>query len=66
MSLDPGEVLVVDNDLVVHGRVPFQARYDGTDRWLKRSSVRAKGRRTRPPAEESEHGYGQAAVEAHA
>jgi Fe(II)/alpha-ketoglutarate-dependent arginine beta-hydroxylase len=66
VSLEPGEVLVVDNDLVVHGRVPFKARYDGTDRWLKRSSVRAKGRRTRPPAEESEHGYGQAAVEAHA
>ncbi|HSY00494.1 MAG TPA: TauD/TfdA family dioxygenase [Streptomyces sp.] len=66
VSLTPGEVLVVDNDLVVHGRVPFKARYDGTDRWLKRSSVRAVGRRTRPPAEESEHGYGQAAVEAHA
>ncbi|MGW0334747.1 TauD/TfdA family dioxygenase [Streptomyces sp. NPDC003011] len=66
VSLDPGEVLVVDNDLVVHGRVPFTARYDGTDRWLKRSSVRVRGRRTRPPAEKSEHGYGQAAVEAFA
>ncbi|MEU2286119.1 TauD/TfdA family dioxygenase [Streptomyces sp. NPDC013178] len=66
VSLKPGEVLVVDNDLVVHGRVPFKARYDGTDRWLKRSSVRVRGRRTRPPAEESEHGYGQAAVEAYA
>ncbi|MEH0423066.1 TauD/TfdA family dioxygenase [Streptomyces sp. B21-083] len=66
VSLSPGDVLVVDNDLVVHGRVPFQARYDGTDRWLKRSSVRVKGRLTRPPAEQSEHGYGQAAVEAHA
>ncbi len=38
VSLSLGEVLVVDNDLVVHGRVPFKARYDGTDRWLKRSS----------------------------
>jgi len=66
VSLGPGEVLVVDNDLVVHGRVPFQARYDGTDRWLKRASVRVPGRRTRPPAEASEHGYGQAALEAHA
>ncbi|MFF3737226.1 TauD/TfdA family dioxygenase [Streptomyces sp. NPDC002566] len=64
--LDPGEVLVVDNDLVSHGRVPFKARYDGTDRWLKRSSVRVEGRRTRPPAEEAEHGYGQAVVEAYA
>ncbi|WP_406422644.1 TauD/TfdA family dioxygenase [Streptomyces sp. NBC_00842] len=66
VSLSPDEVLVVDNDLVVHGRVPFSARYDGTDRWLKRASVRVPGRRTRPPAEAAEHGYGQAALEAHA
>ncbi|MBP2401264.1 TauD/TfdA family dioxygenase [Streptomyces syringium] len=66
LSLTPGEVLVVDNDLVVHGRVPFTARYDGTDRWLKRASVRVPGRATRPPAEAAEHGYGQVAVEAHA
>ncbi|MFF2806651.1 TauD/TfdA family dioxygenase [Streptomyces sp. NPDC058000] len=65
VTLEPGEVLVVDNDLVVHGRVPFQARYDGTDRWLKRASVRVPGRRTRPPAEATEHGYGQEAIEAH-
>lgn len=31
-----GSLLVVDNYLAVHGRKPFQARYDGTDRWLKR------------------------------
>ncbi|MGC0328999.1 L-asparagine oxygenase [Streptomyces sp. SAI-170] len=66
VSLAPGEVLVVDNDLVVHGRVPFKARYDGTDRWLKRSSVRVPGRRTRPEAERFEHGYGQKVLEAHA
>ncbi|MFI1968636.1 oxygenase [Streptomyces cinnamoneus] len=66
VSLRPGEVLVVDNDLVVHGRVPFTARYDGTDRWLKRASVRVPGRRSRPEAEALEHGYGQAALEAHA
>jgi L-asparagine oxygenase len=64
VRLQPGEVLVIDNDLVVHGRVPFRARYDGTDRWLKRASVRVPGRRTRPPAEQHEHGYGQAAIEA--
>ncbi|MFC9324211.1 TauD/TfdA family dioxygenase [Kitasatospora sp. NPDC057015] len=64
VSLQPGDVLVVDNDLVVHGRVPFTARYDGTDRWLKRASVRVPGRRTRPEAEAVEHGYGQAALEA--
>ncbi|MFE0187246.1 TauD/TfdA family dioxygenase [Streptomyces sp. NPDC058989] len=65
VRLAPGEVLVVDNDLVVHGRVPFRARYDGTDRWLKRASVRVPGRRSRPLAEAREHGYGQAALEAH-
>ncbi|MFF2350482.1 TauD/TfdA family dioxygenase [Kitasatospora sp. NPDC058115] len=64
VSLEPGDVLVVDNDLVVHGRVPFQARYDGTDRWLKRASVRVEGRPTRPLAEHDEHGYGQAALTA--
>ncbi|MER8097653.1 TauD/TfdA family dioxygenase [Streptomyces goshikiensis] len=64
VSLEPGDVLVVDNDMVVHGRVPFTARYDGTDRWLKRASVRVPGRRTRPEAETTEHGYGQAALEA--
>ncbi|GAA1930223.1 TauD/TfdA family dioxygenase [Streptantibioticus ferralitis] len=65
VSLSPGEILVVDNDLVVHGRVPFKARYDGTDRWLKRASVHVPGRRTRPLAEAEEHGYGQAAIEAY-
>ncbi|MGW8554901.1 TauD/TfdA family dioxygenase [Streptomyces tubercidicus] len=65
VSLAPGDVLVVDNDLVVHGRVPFQARYDGTDRWLKRASVRVPGRRTRPAAEAAEHGYGQTAIQAY-
>ncbi|MFD8780938.1 TauD/TfdA family dioxygenase [Kitasatospora sp. NPDC059599] len=64
VSLEPGDVLVVDNDLVVHGRVPFRARYDGTDRWLKRASVRVEDRPTRPVAEHDEHGYGQAALTA--
>ncbi|MEU0413191.1 TauD/TfdA family dioxygenase [Streptomyces griseorubiginosus] len=62
VALEPGDILVVDNDMAVHGRVPFQARYDGTDRWLKRASVRVPGRRSRPYAEADEHGYGQAAL----
>ncbi|MFM8311491.1 MAG: TauD/TfdA family dioxygenase, partial [Ilumatobacteraceae bacterium] len=37
--LEAGDVLVVDNALAVHGRSPFVARYDGTDRWLQRSMV---------------------------
>ncbi|MFI1507744.1 TauD/TfdA family dioxygenase [Streptomyces sp. NPDC020597] len=65
VALEPGDVLVVDNDQTVHGRVPFKARYDGTDRWLKRASVRVPGRRSRPLAEADEHGYGQAALVAH-
>jgi hypothetical protein len=62
VALEPGDVLVVDNDQAVHGRVPFTPRYDGTDRWLKRASVRIPGRRGRPLAEADEHGYGQAAI----
>lgn len=34
-----GDLLVIDNDHAVHGRTPFTPRYDGTDRWLKRSLV---------------------------
>jgi alpha-ketoglutarate-dependent taurine dioxygenase len=37
--LEAGDLLVVDNRLVVHGRTPFPARYDGTDRWLQRAFV---------------------------
>ncbi|MGW5374678.1 TauD/TfdA family dioxygenase [Nocardia sp. NPDC003999] len=60
-SLAPGELLLVDNDVAVHGRVPFTARYDGTDRWLKRVNIRLPERRRR--AEEAdENGYGQQTV----
>jgi len=37
--LEPGDLLVVDNNVAVHGRSPFAARFDGTDRWLQRSFV---------------------------
>ncbi|MCU1396301.1 MAG: L-lysine 3-hydroxylase [Ilumatobacteraceae bacterium] len=37
--LEPGDLLVIDNDMVVHGRSPFAARFDGTDRWLQRTFV---------------------------
>ncbi|MGQ4616530.1 TauD/TfdA family dioxygenase [Nocardia sp. R7R-8] len=60
-ELRPGELLLVDNDVAVHGRVPFTARYDGTDRWLKRVNIRLPERRRR--AEEAdENGYGQHTV----
>ena len=39
--LEPGDLLVVDNNVAVHGRSPFRARFDGTDRWLQRAFVLA-------------------------
>jgi hypothetical protein len=47
VTLDPGEALLIDNHLAVHGRRPFKARYDGTDRWLKRVNVTRDLRRSR-------------------
>lgn len=43
----PGTLLVVDNYLAVHGRRSFTARYDGTDRWLKKLTVSRNLRRSR-------------------
>lgn len=40
--LDAGDVLVIDNHQVVHGRKPFQPRYDGSDRWLMRLMVKSE------------------------
>ncbi|WP_280401163.1 TauD/TfdA family dioxygenase [Nocardia carnea] len=60
-ALRPGELLLVDNDVAVHGRVPFTARYDGTDRWLKRVNIRLP-ERPRRAAESRENGYGQQIV----
>ncbi|MFH0240875.1 TauD/TfdA family dioxygenase [Streptomyces sp. HK10] len=37
--LEPGEAVFVDNYRVVHGRETFTPRYDGTDRWLKRTNL---------------------------
>lgn len=37
--LEPSDLLVVDNNVAVHGRSPFSARFDGTDRWLQRAFV---------------------------
>ncbi len=39
VALEAGDLLVVDNTVAVHGRTPFTARFDGTDRWLQRSFV---------------------------
>jgi hypothetical protein len=37
--LQPGDLLVVDNHVAVHGRSPFTPRFDGYDRWLQRTFV---------------------------
>jgi len=39
VCLKPGDLLVVDNRRVVHGRRPFNPAFDGKDRWLQRSKV---------------------------
>jgi len=45
--LRPGDVCILDNYKVAHGRRPFAARYDGTDRWLKRVCVTRDLRKSR-------------------
>lgn len=43
----PGDVLFIDNYRAVHGRAAFTARYDGNDRWLKRTNIVRDLRRSR-------------------
>jgi alpha-ketoglutarate-dependent taurine dioxygenase len=45
--LAPGDFIFVDNYKAVHGRKPFKARFDGTDRWLKRINVTRDLRKSR-------------------
>jgi Fe(II)/alpha-ketoglutarate-dependent arginine beta-hydroxylase len=47
IALRPGQILFVDNYRAVHGRKPFRARYDGTDRWLKRINIARDLRKSR-------------------
>jgi L-asparagine oxygenase len=39
VTLESGDLLVIDNHVAVHGRSPFTPRFDGTDRWLHRTFV---------------------------
>lgn len=39
VTLAPGDILFMDNYQAIHGRRPFKARFDGTDRWLKRMNI---------------------------
>lgn len=47
IPLSPGEILFIDNCRAVHGRRPFPARYDGTERWLKRVNITRDLRKSR-------------------
>lgn len=39
LALREGDICFLDNFQVVHGRRPFRAHYDGSDRWLKRVNI---------------------------
>ncbi|MEU1879080.1 guanitoxin biosynthesis L-enduracididine beta-hydroxylase GntD [Streptosporangium sp. NPDC020072] len=45
--LQPGDICIIDNFKAVHGRKPFRARFDGTDRWLRRLNVARDLRKSR-------------------
>jgi enduracididine beta-hydroxylase len=45
--LEAGDFCFIDNYQAVHGRKPFEARFDGTDRWMKRINVVRDLRRSR-------------------
>ncbi len=47
VELRSGEMVFVDNRIVLHGRADFTPRYDGRDRWLQRIFVHLDGRRSR-------------------
>ncbi|TDD94844.1 clavaminate synthase [Actinomadura rubrisoli] len=47
LMLASGEMVLVDNRVVIHGRASFTPRYDGHDRWLHRTFVSLDNRRTR-------------------
>lgn len=54
MTLAAGDFCFLDNLRAVHGRKPFKARHDGTDRWLKRVNLAVdlrKSRSARPSRE---------------
>jgi hypothetical protein len=52
-TLQPGDLLVIDNFRTSHARTAFSARFDGTDRWLSRLFVHDNNRSERrfDPAE---------------
>ncbi len=47
IALTPGDIMFLDNFRAIHGRKPFKARFDGSDRWLKRMNITRDLRRSR-------------------
>lgn len=47
LILEPGDCCLIDNYKAVHGRRSFHAKYDGTDRWLKRVNITRDLRKSR-------------------
>jgi L-asparagine oxygenase len=47
-TLEPGDLLIIDNRKAVHGRTGFTPRYDGQDRWLRRCFAVADIRASNP------------------
>lgn len=45
--LKRGDILLIDNYRVIHGRKSFKPRFDGTDRWLKRVNISIDLRKSR-------------------
>jgi L-asparagine oxygenase len=39
VEAEEGDLFVIDNRLVVHGRTPYEPLHDGSDRWLQRVLV---------------------------
>ena len=39
IPIQPGDLVFLDNLRWVHGRKPFEAKFDGNDRWLKRICI---------------------------
>jgi L-asparagine oxygenase len=39
VTLQSGDLLIIDNARAVHGRSPYKPRFDGSDRWLQRTFV---------------------------
>lgn len=39
IALEPGDMLIINNGRLVHGRTKYVPRMDGTDRWLVKSYV---------------------------